>query len=135
MILISNLHLFRLDLLSNTPLHQNGSRLDVLAKHLQTKLSYKKGERDMVVMHHLFDIEWPTKKETLHSSYVRYGDQKHSAMAYTVGTPCAIATQLILNKKIISRGVIAPLSKEIYEPLNSELYKEGIRFTEKVIRR
>eukprot|EP00834_Sanchytrium_tribonematis_P003988 NODE_175_length_14138_cov_1.015314.p14 type:complete len:109 gc:universal NODE_175_length_14138_cov_1.015314:3257-3583(+) len=106
----------------------------MLADFLFQKLSYKKGERDMVAMHHIYHVDWPSKKsEVVHSSYIRYGDNKASAMAYTVGIPCGIATQLILDRKINTSGVVAPLSKEIYEPVNNELYRENIRFSERII--
>ena len=118
--------------MAKTPLHQHGSKIDVLTEQLAKKLSYKKGERDMVAMHHILKIEWQNgKREVIHSSFIRYGDAKHSAMAYTVGTPCAIATQLILDNKINVRGVLAPVEKEVYEPINNELYKQNIRFTER----
>eukprot|EP00835_Amoeboradix_gromovi_P001923 NODE_98_length_21025_cov_0.475055.p12 type:complete len:124 gc:universal NODE_98_length_21025_cov_0.475055:5498-5127(-) len=120
---------------NNEPLHLDCSRIDALANHLQHKLAYKKGERDMVAMSHIIKVEWPDRrKEVISSSLIRYGDDRHSAMAYTVGTPCAIAVQLILNNTITARGVIGPMAKEIYEPVNTELYKEGIRFTEQVVK-
>jgi saccharopine dehydrogenase-like NADP-dependent oxidoreductase len=62
---------------------------------------------------------------------IAYGDPKsYSAMAKTVGIPAAIAVQLILNGVIKEKGVIAPMSKDIYEPMLSILEAEGILFKE-----
>jgi saccharopine dehydrogenase-like NADP-dependent oxidoreductase len=38
-------------------------------------------------------------------------------MSFTVGTPTAIAAQLILDGKIGERGVIMPKYPDIYEPV------------------
>jgi saccharopine dehydrogenase-like NADP-dependent oxidoreductase len=54
----------------------------------------------------------------------------HTAMAKTVGLPVAIATLLILNKKITTYGVQIPLKKEIYEPVLKELITYGVIFNE-----
>ena len=35
--------------------------------------------------------------------------------------PCAVAAQQVLNDTITQRGVIAPLTAEIYDPLMKEL--------------
>lgn len=36
---------------------------DTLAKFLKTKLAYKDGERDLVLLRHEIGIEWPEKKQ------------------------------------------------------------------------
>jgi hypothetical protein len=51
-------------------------------------------------------------------------------MAKTVGLPLGIAAKLILNNTIKSNGVQIPVTKEIYEPVLSELIKYGIEFKE-----
>jgi saccharopine dehydrogenase-like NADP-dependent oxidoreductase len=38
-------------------------------------------------------------------------------MSITVGRPTAIGAQLILDGKFNQRGVVVPISKEIYEPI------------------
>lgn len=38
-------------------------------------------------------------------------------MSMTVGTPTAIGAQLILDGKIIERGVITPVYADIYNPV------------------
>jgi saccharopine dehydrogenase-like NADP-dependent oxidoreductase len=49
-----------------------------------------------------------------------------SCIAKTVGLPTAMASRLILNEKISGRGVLAPLKKEIYEPILKELATHNI---------
>ena len=51
---------------------------------------------------------------------------EYSAMAQTVGYPCAIAAQLVLSGKIRAPGMVTPLPKEIYSPILDELAKLGI---------
>jgi len=36
-----------------------GSPAHCLAQHLLTMLSYRPGERDMIILHDIIDIEWP----------------------------------------------------------------------------
>ncbi|HYG03305.1 MAG TPA: saccharopine dehydrogenase C-terminal domain-containing protein [Chryseosolibacter sp.] len=51
-------------------------------------------------------------------------------MAKTVGLPLAIAAKLVMQEKIKARGVLVPISKEIYEPILSELAQFGIELHE-----
>ena len=51
-------------------------------------------------------------------------------MAKTVGLPLAIATKLILNGTITTKGLHVPTVKEIYEPVLNELAENGIVFVE-----
>lgn len=108
------------------------STLDAFCSLLQLKLAYERDERDMVVMHHEFEVEWGNgTNETIHSTLIAYGDpKKYSAMAKTVGLPAAIATEMILNNQVKQRGVIAPMDKSIYLPMLEKLKLEGITFRE-----
>ena len=89
----------------------------------------------MVAMHHEFGIRWGDgKEEHRTSTMISYGDPLgYSAMAKTVGYPAALATDLILNGVIQEKGVIAPMSKAIYEPMLKALEKEGIKFVENTL--
>ena len=51
-------------------------------------------------------------------------------MSMTVGLPVAIAVELILEKKIKSKGVVIPVDKEIYLPVLERLEELGIKFIE-----
>ena len=55
-------------------------------------------------------------------------------MAKLVGVPCAVAVQQVLDGKITQKGVLAPMSPEIVEPLRLELKeKYGIEMKEKTL--
>lgn len=65
---------------------------------------------------------------------VEYGEPKgYSAMAKTVGVPCAVATKLVLNGTISDKGVIAPMNAKINNPLIEELKKLGIECKEELV--
>lgn len=83
-------------------------------------------------MQHIFLIETKDKrKKILKSSLIQIGDKRgFSAMSVTVGTPTAIGAQLVLDGKIKERGVLIPKYEDIYEPVLSELAKEGIRLVD-----
>ena len=73
-------------------------------------------------------------QETRTSTLVEYGDPKtYSAMARLVGTPCAIATKLVLNGTISKPGILAPMSPDINDPLMEELKKYGIECKEQTL--
>jgi spermidine synthase / saccharopine dehydrogenase (NADP+, L-glutamate-forming) len=54
-------------------------------------------------------------------------------MALTVGLPCGIATQLVLDGVINKPGVHAPYSKELCDPLREILEAEGLGMVERVL--
>ncbi|MCL5036939.1 MAG: saccharopine dehydrogenase NADP-binding domain-containing protein [Chloroflexi bacterium] len=114
---------------------EKSSPLDVLADLLLRELFYRKGERDMIIMQHEFDAEYPGgKKEHITSLFIDYGiPHGDTAMARTVGLPAAIATRMILQGLLKGSGVIIPVIPEIYNPVLKELVeKHGVHFTEKV---
>ncbi|KAJ3074901.1 hypothetical protein HDU98_009870 [Podochytrium sp. JEL0797] len=124
-----------LDMFSPThPVVASASVLDAFCALLQQKLVYAEGERDLVVMHHIFGIEGRDgKRAERTSTLVAYGDpQGYSAMAKTVGLPAAMAAEMLLEGTLGRRGVIAPVYKEIYGPVVERLEGEGVRFVEKV---
>jgi spermidine synthase / saccharopine dehydrogenase (NADP+, L-glutamate-forming) len=76
---------------------------------------------------------YSAKQDTLTSTLHTYGSPSgHSAMAYTVGLPCGIATQLVLDGVLKTPGVHAPYSKEICDPIREHLEKY-IGMEEKVL--
>lgn len=54
-------------------------------------------------------------------------------MALTVGVPCGIATQLVLDGVINTPGVLQPYTKEICEPIRAILESEGLGLVERVL--
>ncbi|KAI6102283.1 hypothetical protein EV401DRAFT_2080076 [Pisolithus croceorrhizus] len=72
--------------------------------------------------------------QILTSTLEKYGSPGgHSAMAVTVGVPCGIATQLVLDGVINTPGVLAPYTKEICEPIRAILEREGLGLVERVL--
>jgi saccharopine dehydrogenase-like NADP-dependent oxidoreductase len=108
--------------------------IDALCQLLLSKLSYKPGEQDMVVLQHKFVIKKPNGDCYFLTSFLKkLGDVKgYSAMAKTVGYPAAMAAQLIADKKIDGVGLLLPISKDIYQPILELLKLEGIEFMEEI---
>lgn len=123
-----------LGFLSKEPVFpEKGTALSVLASRMSEKMSYREGERDMIVLRHRFMASYPEgRKEEITSTLIEFGiPGGDSAMARTVGLPAAICTKLILERKIRKTGVIIPVYHEIYEPCLRELALTGIVFKEK----
>ncbi|KIL63072.1 hypothetical protein M378DRAFT_12437 [Amanita muscaria Koide BX008] len=112
-----------------------GNLLDTLCGQLETLMKYEEGERDLVMLQHKFVVEWADGKEqTITSTLEAYGAKRgHSAMALTVGLPCGIATQLVLDGVINTPGVLAPYTKDLCDPLREILEKEGLGLKEKYL--
>lgn len=122
---------------ANLATKRAGNLLDTLCATLEGKMAYQPGERDMVLLQHRFEIENADgSKETRTSTLLEYGTPHgYSAMARTVGVPCGIAVQLILDGELNTPGVLAPMTDEINAPIYRELVKENIVCHEEVIRR
>ncbi|HNP54663.1 MAG TPA: saccharopine dehydrogenase C-terminal domain-containing protein, partial [Ferruginibacter sp.] len=107
------------------------SAADVLQFALEQKLALEPGDKDMIVMLHEIEYTVMDKRYAVESQLVVMGaDNRHTAMAKTVGLPLGIAAKLILNGTISLRGVHIPVSKEIYDPVLEELKKFGVSFRE-----
>jgi len=123
-----------LGFLSDEPLPlQQDSVFDVLLAQMLKKMSYGDTERDMVALQDEFIAEYPGGRasERITSTLIDYGiPGGDSAVARTVGIPAAIATKLVLQRKIDLRGVHIPVDPVIYEPVLRELEQEGIAVSE-----
>jgi len=107
--------------------------LDYLNVLSLKKMPLGKKERDMIVMHHEFIAEYPSKKEYITSTLVSYGiPLGDSAISRTVALPAAIAVKMILNGQIDKTGVYMPVIPEIYNPIINDLMEMGIRFKENI---
>lgn len=125
-----------LGLFSDAPVTPRGNPLDTLCATLEEKMQFEEGERDLVVLQHKFGIEWADKTtETRTSTLVEYGvPGGYSAMAKTVGVPCAVAVRQVLNGTISEPGVHAPVTPKYAYPLMKELKEEfDIELKEKTI--
>jgi saccharopine dehydrogenase-like NADP-dependent oxidoreductase len=110
---------------------KEGSPAQLLQDLLEEKWKLKHGDKDMIVMQHLFEYELKGKTHYLTSSLVVIGDDEHhTAMAKTVGLPLAISLKNFLEGKFKLYGVQIPIVKDIYSPLLAELEALGIKFEE-----
>ncbi len=104
----------------------------MLQKILMDSWTLQENDKDMIVMYHKFGYILDGEKLQIDATMVTIGDdQTYTSMAKTVGLPVAMATLQILNGKIKTPGVQIPISKEVYEPILTELEDFGIVFKEK----
>ncbi|CAG7962472.1 unnamed protein product [Penicillium nalgiovense] len=117
---------------------KNGNIFDTLCHQLAKLLSFKPGERDLVMLQHKFIVEWRDgKKDTITSTLESLGDpEKYSAMALSVGVTCGVATQLLLDGHPALRtpGILAPYKKEICDPIREAVACERVKLVEKVMK-
>ena len=128
--------LVALDLFSRTKRVglKNATPAQILEKILTDSWTLEPTDKDMIVMYHKFGFELNGHKQQIDSKMVCIGDdQTYTAMAKTVGLPVAIASLLILNKKITTPGVQLPIRKEVYEPILKELATHGVIFHEETM--
>lgn len=112
----------------------NATPAQILEKILTDSWALEPNDKDMIVMYHKFGYELNGEKKQIDSKMVCIGDdQTYTAMAKTVGLPVAMATLLILNRKITTPGVQLPIKKEVYEPILKELEEYGVIFNEQTV--
>jgi saccharopine dehydrogenase-like NADP-dependent oxidoreductase len=123
-----------LGLFSDSPLPvDTASPMDVLVDRMSATMDYAPGERDMIILHHDIQAEYPDKRELICSTLADFGiSNGDSSMSRTVSLPAAIATELILRGEIEERGVQIPVGPDIYEPIMARLGEIGIAFEETV---
>jgi saccharopine dehydrogenase-like NADP-dependent oxidoreductase len=121
-----------LGLFSEAPVHlESGSPFDVVSDLMINKMMLGEGERDMVIMQHMFTVKKADgKREKIESRLLDFGDEKYTSIARTVALPAAIAVKMILDGMIDLKGVHIPIRREIYEPVLNELEKLGIKMEE-----
>ncbi|KAL3457579.1 Saccharopine dehydrogenase [Aspergillus heterothallicus] len=123
-------------LFSDEKISPRGNPLDTLCATLEQKMQYAPEERDLVMLQHKFGIEHKDgSKEVRTSTLCEYGvPGGYSAMAKTVGVPCGIAVKLVLDGTISQKGVLAPMTWDICEPLLTTLKNDyGIEMIEKTL--
>jgi len=111
---------------------KEGTPAQVIQLLLEDKLKLEPGDKDMIVMQHIFKYTINNKKKELKSSLVVIGkDEVNTAMALTVGMPTAYALELLLTGKFNKPGVYIPVIPELYEPILNKLESElNIMFIE-----
>ncbi|NWY29021.1 AASS protein, partial [Pheucticus melanocephalus] len=124
-----------LGLLGDEPVPAADSIVGALAKHMEMKLPFGTGERDMIVMRSEIGLRHPSGHlEDKFIDLVVYGDNKgYSAMAKTVGYPAAIAAKMVLDGEITAKGMVIPLTKNVYGPILERVRAEGIMYSTRSI--
>jgi saccharopine dehydrogenase (NADP+, L-glutamate forming)/spermidine synthase len=122
-----------LGLFNNNPIPDGiNTRLDSLCYLFEEKLQYSPGERDMIVMHHEFIVDYPDRQSMITSTKIDYGiPNGDSSMSRTVALPVAIASRMILEGEITLTGVHRPTMPELYNPILRELEQLGISLEER----
>lgn len=122
------------------PVAGRGSPLDTLCGILERQMAYEPGERDIIILQHVFDIEHADgSKEKRSSTLVEYGEPialgSRSAMAKLVGLPCAAGVLAVLDGRVSQKGMVAPWSSvEIASMFRDELKsKYGIELKDRVV--
>jgi len=101
----------------------------ILQAKLENRLAMRPHDRDMIVMLHEIACRQGDQTRTLKSCLVVKGDdERHTAMAKTVGLPLGIAARLLLQGQLRTTGLHIPILPEIYEPVLRELETRGICF-------
>ncbi len=122
-----------LGLFTNTPINRTeDSPFEVVSDLMIAKMMIQENERDMVVMQHTFLASYPDgKKEVIRSRMLDFGTLKtDTSIARTVALPAAVAVEMILENKIMAKGVHIPVIPEIYNPILNTLEKLNIRMEE-----
>ena len=106
--------------------------LEVFGNRLFQLMGYRPGERDLVLLEHVIDVDFPDGgREQVRSRLVQSGDPwGDSAMARTVSLAAAIGVRLVLERDVHAKGVQIPTLREIYEPVLDELAAQGIALSE-----
>ena len=123
-----------LGLFSDEPIGCQGDTACAMMVHLlQHKLPLLPDERDLVLLVHELEVEYPDRPgERITSTLAAEGETGgFTAMSRTVGLPVAIAARLRLRGDLSLTGSLIPTHPAIYEPVLAELEAAGLRFTEK----
>jgi len=109
--------------------NRKGTNADVLLGLMQKKMVYAEHEKDMIILHNEAIVEFENRVEKRTATMKVEGRPfGHSAMSRAVSLPAAIASRLILEGTIRSKGVLKPISEEIYKPVLAELIDNGYKF-------
>jgi len=109
-----------------------GTNADVLLGLMQEKMKYEDHEKDMIIVHNEAIVEFENRVEKrIATMKVEGRPFGHSAMSRAVGLPAAIASRLILEGAIRAKGVLKPITEDIYMPVLAELAENGYNFEHK----
>jgi len=105
---------------------------EITSDRMIKKMLLSAGERDMVILQHIFLASYPDgQREVIKSSMLDFGSPStNTSISRTVALPAAIAVKMILENKIEVKGVHRPVIPQIYNPVLNELKTLGIEMKE-----
>jgi saccharopine dehydrogenase-like NADP-dependent oxidoreductase len=125
-----------LGLLSNEPVSApSGTPASILQQLLEKRWELLPNDRDLVVMQHRIESvsEQGKPQIVLSSLQIEGVDNKHTAMAKTVGLPLAIGVRMMAEGKVTQHGLNVPMQPEWYNEILDELEKRfQIVFVEQI---
>ena len=122
-----------LGLFSPQPIDCQGDTSCAMMVHLlQQRLPLTEDMRDLVLLVHELDVEYPDRSgERITSTFAVEGEPGgFTAMSRTVGLPVAIAARLKLRGELSLTGSLIPTHPSLYEPILAEIEAAGLRFAE-----
>ena len=122
-----------LGLFSDNPIGCQGDTSCAMMVHLlQQKLALTDEMRDLVLLVHELEVEYPDRPdERITSTLAVEGEPGgFTAMSRTVGLPVAIAVKLMLRGDLSLTGSLIPTHPAVYEPILTEIEAAGLRFVE-----
>lgn len=126
-----------LDFLSDEPV--KGLPIEItprkfMVKHLEPRLQYKEGERDIVVMRIIIAGKKDGKAIEITYDLFDVRDLKTGlfAMNRTVGYTASIVAQMIVNGEIKGKGLLTPIRDIPYRRFLAEIAERGINIKERV---
>jgi len=105
-----------------------------MVKHLEPRLQYGVGEKDVVAMYNVFAGVKDGRPKTLKTSLIIERDLKSGlyGMSLGVGFPASIVAQMIASGQISQKGVLNPAVDVPYAPFMAALAQRGIVVKEEV---
>ena len=103
----------------------------ILQDLLERKWALEPDDKDMILMQHEVEYELNNEKRRHVSTLTHLGENNvNTAMAQLVGLPLAIGVKHILLGNFKNKGVLIPITPDIYNPVMAELGEMGIGFKE-----
>lgn len=129
--------LIDLDFLSDEPVKGLSPEVtphQFMVKHLEPRLQYNEGERDIVVMRNIMVGSKGGKwvKITYDMLDMRDLETGLFAMNRTVGFTASIVAQMVVRREIKGRGLLTPVRDIPYKQFLAEINKRGIHIKEKI---
>ncbi len=116
---------------------EKGTNLDVLLNRMLKKMVYTQGEKDMIILHIeiIAEFDGGIKEKRTATMNVKGNPDGETAMSRAVALSTAISSRLIVDGKIMAKGLrMPPNLPELYKPALEELKEYGFEFVTKRIK-